>query len=126
MKFRYAADYVPPAPSVEIRLGIPDESLTVGPLQALVDTGADVSIVPLRYIEPLSVPVDNRKYLRSQWGDRRQVDVYLLDVGIGDIRLPLVEIVADERGSEVILGRDVLNKLVVTLDGPQRVLEILN
>jgi predicted aspartyl protease len=125
MKFSYDIDYFPPAPSVEIRLGVPDESFTVGPLRALVDTGADVSIVPLHYIEPLSVQVDNRKYLRSQWGEHRQVDTYLLDVGIGDMRLPVVEIIADEQGGEVILGRNVLNKLVMTLNGPEQMLEIL-
>jgi hypothetical protein len=71
MKFSYDANYYPPAPSIEVRLGAPDESLIIGPIQALIDTGADVSIVPLRYIEPLGLQVDNRKYLRSQWGEPR-------------------------------------------------------
>jgi hypothetical protein len=46
-------------------------------------------------------------------------------VGIGDMRLPVVEIIADEQGGEVILGRNVLNKLVMTLNGPEQMLEIL-
>jgi hypothetical protein len=41
------------------------------------------------------------------------------------MRLPAVEVVADERGEEVIIGRNVLNFLVMTLNGPKRVLEIL-
>jgi len=41
------------------------------------------------------------------------------------LRLPLVEVVADDRGNEVIVGRNVLNKLIVTLDGPKQVLEII-
>jgi len=49
----------------------------------------------------------------------------LLDVGIGGLRLPLVEVVADDRGNEVIVGRNVLNNLIVTLDGPKQVLEII-
>jgi predicted aspartyl protease len=125
MKFPYDTDYFPPAPSVEISLGALDEPFVVGPLQALVDTGADASIVPIQYIRSLRVQVDNRKYLRSQWGERRLVDTYLLDVGIGGLRLPLVEIVANEWGEEIILGRNVLNKLTVILDGPKQVLEIL-
>jgi predicted aspartyl protease len=126
MKFPYDTDYFPPAPSVEIQLSVPDESFAVGPLQALVDTGADASIVPTQYIRSLKVQVDNRKYLCSQWGERRLIDTYLLDVGIGGLRLPLVEIVANEWGKEVILGRNVLNKLAVMLDGPKQVLEILD
>ncbi len=125
MKFPYDADYFPPAPSIEIHLAVPDESFTVGPLPALVDTGADVSIVPLQYVKPLQIQVDDRKYLRSQWGERRQVDIYTVDIGIGQMKLPLVEIIADELGDEVIIGRNVLNKLVATLNGPKQTLELL-
>lgn len=124
MRFAYDTDYVPPAPHLEIRLAGPDEAFRMAPLTVLVDTGADATIVPFHYIEPLGEQIDNRKYLRSQWGERRIVDVYLLDVQVGDHRLPLIEIVADERGTEAILGRSVLNRLTMVLDGPQQVLEI--
>jgi hypothetical protein len=33
-------------------------------------------------------------------------------------------VVGDEIGNEVVLGRNVLNKLVVTLDGPQQIVRI--
>lgn len=124
MKFSYDTSYFPPAPSLEIKLAVPEEAFEVGPLTALVDTGADVTIVPIRHIDPLKIQVDNRKFLRSQWGERRVVDTYLLDVGLGNIRLPLVEVIADELGNEVIIGRNVLNKLVATLNGPAQSMEI--
>jgi predicted aspartyl protease len=125
MKFSYDSNYFPPAPSVEIRLGVPDEALIIGPLPALVDTGADATIVPTHYLESLSLQVDNRKYLRSQWGERRLVDTYWLDIGIEGIRLPAIEVVADELGQEIILGRNLLNKLIITLNGPNHLLEIV-
>ncbi len=125
MKFPYDASYLPAAPSIEIRIGAPEEPLRIGPLAALVDTGADVSIVPIRHIERLGVQVDNRKFLRSAWGEHRPVDIYLLDLGIGEMRFPLVEIVADDQGDDVILGRNLLNKLDLRLDGPRTVLEFL-
>lgn len=124
MKAPYDSGYVPSAPCLDIRLGAPDESFVEQPLKALVDTGADVTIVPARYIEPLGLQIDNRKALRSSWGERRPVNVYLLDVGIGDLRLPLIEIVVDDRGSEAILGRNVLNRLVMVLDGPKQTLQL--
>lgn len=124
MKAPYDTGYAPPAPCLDIRLGAPDESFVEQPLKALVDTGVDVTIVRARYIEPLGLQIDNRKTLRSSWGERRPVNVFLLDVGIGEIRIPLIEIVADDRGSEVILGRNVLNRLVVVLDGPKQTLQI--
>ena len=120
----YDSGYVPSAPRLDIRVGVPDESFMEPPLKALVDTGADVTIVPARFIEPLGLQIDNRKALRSPWGERRLVNIYLLDVGVGDLRLPLIEIVADDRGNEVILGRNVLNRLVIVLDGPKQTLQI--
>jgi predicted aspartyl protease len=126
MKSPYDSYYSPPAPSVEIWLGTPGESLASGPHQALVDTGADISLVPLKHIKPLQTVPDDHRYLRSQWGERRKVAIYSLDIGLGNMRLPAVEDVADEQGNEIILGRNVLNKLLMTLDGPNRVLEILD
>jgi predicted aspartyl protease len=126
MKFPYDSHYFPPAPSVEIRLGTPGESLASGSHQALIDTGADISLVPLKHIRPLQTVPDDHRYLRSQWGERRKVAIYSLDIGLGNVRLPAVEVVADERGDEIVLGRNVLNKLVMMLDGPKRVLEIMD
>lgn len=124
MKFPYNNNYYPPAPMVEIMLGPPDESLAIGPLQAFVDSGADATIIPAHYIQPLGLQVDDRKYLRTPWGDRRVVNIYYLDVGIGEVRLPFIEVVADDEGNEIILGRSVLNKLRVFLDGPAQRIEI--
>ncbi|MBI4770634.1 MAG: retroviral-like aspartic protease family protein [Chloroflexi bacterium] len=125
MKFPYNSHYFPAAPGVEVRLGAPDESLSLGPLPAFVDTGADITVIPKRYVKRLQPFTDDYRYLRSQWGERRRVAVCSLEIGIGALHLPSVEVVADERGDETILGRNVLNKLVVTLNGPKRVVEIL-
>ena len=124
MNFTYDIDYVPSAPMMDIRLGVSERAFTIGPLSALVDTGADATIVPTMYIEQLNIPADDRKYLRSQWGERRIVDVYWVDIGIGDLRLPLMEIVADDLGNDVILGRNILNKLILLLNGPKNTLEV--
>jgi hypothetical protein len=120
----YDQELYPPAPVVEVRLGRPGESLAVGPLRAIVDTGADGSIAPSRHLESLKLPVMGTVSLRGQWDAGQGANVYRLDLGIGGIRLPSVEFVADERGGEVILGRNVLNKLVLILDGPRQLLEI--
>jgi predicted aspartyl protease len=124
MNFKYNTDYFPPAPQMQIRLGIPGESLKIGPLLAFVDSGADATIVPLRYIRSLNVQAEDSKFMRSQWGEHRQVDIYWLDLGIGDLRFPAIEIIADDRGNEVILGRNVLNMLRILLDGPKQIIKI--
>jgi len=124
VNFVYNNSYFPPAPFTEIRLGIPDESLKIGPLMALLDSGADATLIPVHHLKALPKMSSNRHFLRSQWGERRIVKVYRLDVGIAGVRLPAIEIVADDQGDEVIIGRDVLNKLRITLNGPKQIVDI--
>ena len=50
--------------------------------------------------------------------------MYLVDLGIDGVTLPAVYVAGDEVGSEVVLGRNALNKLVVTLDGPMKVARV--
>jgi predicted aspartyl protease len=125
MRFSYTSAYRPPAPIVEIQLGAPDGVLRAGTLQAIVDTGADMCLVPFQYIEPLDLQIDDRKFLRSQWGERRPVDIYVLDIGIGDLRLGAIEVIADDIGDEIILGRNLLNQWTMILNGSRQFLEIV-
>ncbi len=120
----YSRAYTPPAPTVEVRFEVYGEDKSTELLSAFVDSGADATIVPYRYLQPLALQVDNRKHIRSQWGERRAVDIYLLDILIGDIRIPVVEVVSDRSGDELILGRNVLNYLRVVLNGLKQVTEI--
>ena len=62
--------------------------------------------------------------LRSQWGEQRSVFLYLVDLEINGVTLPAVYVAGDEVGNEVVLGRNVLNKLVVTLDGPRKLARV--
>jgi predicted aspartyl protease len=124
VRFRYSSRHTPPAPLLEIRLARPDEAFRGPPLEAMLDTGADATIVPRRYIDPLHAQIDSHRYLRTQWGDRRPVHTYLLDVEVAGLRLPSIEVVADRTGDEAIVGRDVLNRLRITLDGPAGTLEV--
>jgi predicted aspartyl protease len=93
-------------------------------LSAFVDTGADASLIPIRYIRRLSILAVGHKFLRSQWGERRSVKIYRVDIGIAGVRLPAIEVTADNRGDEVIVGRNILNLLRLRLDGPKQLIEI--
>ena len=109
---------------MEIRLTLPETAFAGAPLTALLDTGADATIVTARHIESLGAEVAALRYVRSPWGDRLAVSTYVLDVEVAGLRLPSIEVVADETGEEIIVGRDVLNRLRITLDGPAGVLEV--
>jgi predicted aspartyl protease len=112
-------------PMLEISLGYSGVAPLIGPIPAVVDTGADGTLIPANILSKFEMAESDRTWIRSQWGEHRSVLTYVVDLHIGSLRLPAVQIVADDRGKEVILGRDVLNKLRVLLDGPAQMTELL-
>ncbi len=115
--YPYSQRYTPPMPAIEVALGAPEAGCSLGPLTAIVDTGADISIVPREYLTQLRAPVVGAGHLRSPWGERQPIKIYELDVCIAGQLLSQVEVAADPQAREVLLGRDVLNLLNMQLDG---------
>ena len=125
MIYRYSRNVYPPAPTVEVTFVAAAENLRVGPLPVFVDTGADGTIVPISYLNEIRAPTTTEMSIRSQWGERHRVLLYLVDVRIGGVTLPGIEVVGDEVSDEIVLGRDVLNRLRMLLNGPEETTEIL-
>ena len=123
MTFPYDETYDPAAPVCQINLSVASTGLSVS-LPAIIDTGADATIVPLEYLRQIGARRVFEAGLRSQWGERRRVYLYLIDLRLGEFTLPGVYVVGDDRGDEVVLGRDVLNRLRLLLDGPKRVSQV--
>ena len=125
MKTIYSDDYSPPAPVLNITLAVPDQAPRVGPYSALIDTGADGTFIPTAILERLTLSVIYTTIARVHiGGSRQQVSVYELDILFDTNRLPNVEVVADDWGNEIILGRNFLNKLRLHLDGPKQITEL--
>jgi len=122
----YSTTYHPSAPVLSITLRLPGDNNTVGPVPTIIDTGADATLIPFTYLQQLGAPIWDEAYLRSQWGERRRIYTYLLDICIDTLNLPGIVVVGDDQGQEIILGRTALNKLVLLLDGPQTTLHILS
>ncbi|MGC9349891.1 MAG: retroviral-like aspartic protease family protein [Anaerolineae bacterium] len=122
--FPYDATYEPPLPIAEVELKATAGARTVS-LTAIIDTGADATIVPTAWLEQINARPVLEAHLRSQWGERRQVFLYLVDVTIASIVLSGMSVVGDNLGDEVVLGRDVLNRLRLQLDGPAKVTRLL-
>lgn len=125
MKAPYDQSYQPAAPILPVSLAAPDDSPEVGPLLALVDTGADGTFVPTHVIARLGVPVEYNTNVRGHVGSTaHRVAVHVVDLWIGGSRLPACEVVGDEWGDVVVLGRDVLNRWHLHLDGPGQTVEL--
>ena len=112
-----ATHFDPPAPVARVTLRAADGGVTVA--DVLVDTGADTTLLPRAAVERLGVPVltDQTYELVGLGGARSFAPSVMLDMlflrRAYRGRYLLIE---EERG---ILGRDVLNHVVVLLDGPR-------
>lgn len=64
--------------------------------------------------------------MRGITGIAYPVDLYLITVQIGSHNIPAIRAIVATSDGETIIGRDVLNQLVVTLNGPANVTEIVS
>ena len=114
----YSSALFPPIPVLDVFFAFPAGDDWNGPHQALVDSGADFTIVPAALVAQLNLPVVRPVYVSSHWQDRRSAYVYEVDIRVGDMVLPAVDVVGDRHGAQVLLGRNLLNKLDLRLQGP--------
>jgi len=123
-EYSYDSTYEPAVPVCEFVLHnvSTDQSVT---LTGIVDTGADATIVPVRYLQEIHARRIFEAGLRSQWGERRTIFLYIVDIQLNSLTLPGIYVVGDDLGDEVILGRDVLNHLRLLLDGPAQIAQLL-
>lgn len=122
-EFIYDAAYEPAMPVCRVTIVSAATGRRVT-ADAIMDTGADATIVPISMLRPIGARRVFETGLRSQWGERRSVFLYLVDLEINGVTLPAVYVAGDEVGREVVLGRNALNKLVVTLDGPAKLVRV--
>ncbi len=85
-------------------------------LHALVDTGADCTLVPLEVARTLQLPVVDELWLQGIGGAARRALVHAAKLEFLGVQC-LARVVAF--GRETILGRDLLNRTLVELDGPR-------
>lgn len=126
MSYRFDANYFLPFPTLPVVIRNPQGGAITPELRAYKDTGADATIVPARQLAVLRRETARPARLRSQWGEVQMGLIYVVDLEVGGHLLPGIEIVVDTRGHEVLLGRNVLNLLILLLDGPHGLTDILS
>lgn len=122
----YSGAYSPAMPVCQIYLGSGGDEPNYGPFEALLDTGADVSVIRTGYLDLVGASRVNRRRARSVWGASRSVDVYAVALAVNGLRFTALQVLADDVGDEIILGRTVLNRLKITFDGPAATTEIIS
>ena len=90
----------------------------------LLDTGADATMLPLDLLQDIGAAYVMTQQMRGVTGEAERVDLYVVEITINTLVVPGIHAAGMKHSSESILGRDVLNQLIVTLDGIGGVTEI--
>lgn len=132
MATTYSPAKTPPVPVLPVSLSRPGEPPPPQSRPALIDTGGDFTTAPLNWLLQIDAPEVRWAYLRGLWSEQRPVTLYLVDLHLSTGVLPGVEVVGideddieveDDR--EIVLGRNVLNQLILLLDGPNQQTDVL-
>jgi hypothetical protein len=116
-----SAQFDPPAPLAQVTLRNPDDSLAQSDATMLLDSGADVTLVPRTAIVSLGVEIapDRQYELTNFDGGVSQAPVVQLELLFCDRTFRGQFLVIDQALG--ILGRNVLNAIPILLDGPNLV-----
>ncbi len=119
LTFPYDRRRSPPAPVLPVRVGVPGAEPAAA-LLALVDSGADLTVLPQGVPAALGLPAVGQLTVRGVAGSA-QATVYAAALEVAG-RQRVAEVVA--LGGEALLGRNVLNAWALTLDGPAETLRL--
>jgi len=119
---KYNSTEAPPAPMVEVKGSNPYLRVSEK-ARAKLDTGASMSVIPQDWVERLRLMplgVIDVSGFDEEW---REVRTYMVDLAFDGFRFDWVEVIASRRDN-VLIGRDILNHLKITLDGKNLTLNI--
>ena len=112
----YDRSYSPPAPVAAVTVIHPVTGLTSGALPGKLDTGAAMTVMPQQTAAQLTLSPHREVWARGYDGNYARRAVYFVRLVMEGHELGIVQCLAAHR-STVLVGRDVLNQFLLTLDG---------
>lgn len=120
----YNPSYHPSAPFLPIAIDGYDVTMPPVIVSAFVDSGADGTMLPLDVLRAVGAEYADTIRLHGTAGGVQRLDRYTVRIQIESEIVHAISAVATAEGSEPLIGRDVLNHLTVTLNGPASVTEV--
>jgi predicted aspartyl protease len=124
IQYRYNVQMAPPAPFVHVTIGHPNEEREANEWPAQLDTAADRTVIPGRIADELKLIPLREVPVGGVSGTVVVMRVYLIRLTIRQLPQSTLEVLASPEEPFVLLGRDVLNRFRVLLDGPRLSLEM--
>jgi len=114
---KYSKTDDPPAPIAEVKLRNPETLESIANVPMLLDTGADITLVPRIFCDAIGVEVSKTDFLELE-GFNESISIAFY------VRLEFIFLNKLFRGkflvyeqAEGIIGRDVLNEFSILFDG---------
>ncbi|MCA9922425.1 MAG: hypothetical protein KC421_08635 [Anaerolineales bacterium] len=124
LTFTYDESFDPAMPVVELQLAALETGITSKTIKAMVDSGSDGSMMPIDALEEVGALSVGTAVMSGIWGNRQRVNIYYLSVRIGEHMIRGVRVAGIPTGMDALVGRNLLNQIVMTLNGPANSLEI--
>lgn len=124
LTYPYSRDASPPIPVVELGLSRPGFVQAAYSLTAIVDSAADGTLIPMEALKNIGARRVGNAVVRGISDPGQRHSVYLVSLHIGPHALHAIRVLAMPVGSDTILGRNALQHLILTLNGPAGVTEI--
>lgn len=123
--FKYDNGFIPPAPVLNIEVRIPtvhEQSMMVK-IVGQLDTGADGTAIPVGLIEKLGLCQVDEIQVGGYDDDEDSMKispVYSAHITIEPLKPFIAEVIPEYKEKEyALIGRDIINKMLITLDGPR-------
>lgn len=113
----------PPAPVMEVSLSIPSAQSVVLKLPALLDSGADITVIPEQIVQQLQLRYVDEITVSGYDGVPKQTFLYSVKLIFNDLGDFIVRAIASNN-DHVLVGRDILNKWSLLLEGRKKIFEI--
>jgi hypothetical protein len=118
VRYNYNRQVEPPAPFVHVVLTRPDGSGPPVEWPAQLDSGADRTVIPTEVTQMMTLAETGLMRVAGLGGEPQPMPVYLVQLAVRGLRQAHVEVISVPGEAYVLLGRDVLNRHRVLLDGP--------
>ena len=116
----------PPAPALEIFLSSPGVAASSPtPVEALIDSGADITVIPRKFIEELQLKLVDQLPAVGYEGvpSEKLADVYSVKVFIRDVGDYIARVIPSNY-DYALIGRDIINRWDLFLRGKTSIFEI--
>lgn len=109
------------SPQLIITVSSPKNNTLIGDVEAVVDSGAVMTCIPVRVIESLN---ENEleistKIVSSATGNAIEKITYIVNIIFSNHEYKDIEVIPLEK-NYALIGRDILNKHKINLNGPQK------